>query len=97
MPVTARSAACSCLHPACSILNTQFSGFFFKYFYTEKNSPARVKIEKSQREYLINQLGSTHAGNLVSGFFCKYRCQENFSPRGVKIKISQKEHHCNRG
>ena len=97
MPVTARSAACSCLHPACSILNTQFSGFFFKYFYTEKNSPARVKIEKSQRECLVNRLGSTRAGILVSGLFCRFCCQQNFSPLRVKFEISQKEQGVNQG
>ncbi|MGN0673145.1 MAG: hypothetical protein ACI4KJ_01745, partial [Anaerovoracaceae bacterium] len=53
-------------------------------------SPARVKIEKSQRECLGNRLGSTLAGTLASGLFCKFCCEENFSPVTVKLEISQK-------
>ena len=78
-------------YDACSTWNAQFSGFYFKNFYMEKNSPARVKIEKSQKECLGNRLGSTHADNLASGLFCKFCCQQNFSPLRVKFEISQKE------
>ena len=79
------------------IRNAKLSGFYSKNFYTEKNSPARVKIEKSQRECLVNRLGSTRAGILVSGLFCRFCCQQNFSPLRVKFEISQKEQGVNQG